>query len=140
MVPHCHFHEIEKQITSAHENEHHHLNNHKHATNKNREADTIQHENHLDNSFFDFVICLFNQLEHPAVGIEHQHFIVTDTKDNSSGEIAKLKSAVLLSVVVNLPLSTEFQPPYTNYMLPEPQVPCIVFSPHRGPPSFFFTA
>ena len=134
LIPHCHFSEATEKIAAEHGEQHHHLENHKHAKIEDLDDDDILHENHLDDSLFDFVVCLLSELEHPASDAAHQHYIPVNTNDNSKNELTKIKLVAVLTVVFNLSAVTESPLPFGNNTTLVLQVPDIVSSPHRGPP------
>ncbi|MCI5055487.1 MAG: hypothetical protein MRY83_05215 [Flavobacteriales bacterium] len=134
LIPHCHFSEITEQIASEHGHLHHHLKNHKHAKFEDLDDDDILHENHLDDSLFDFVICLLSELEHPASEIPHHHYVPVNTNDNPKNEPTKFRLVSVLVSVFNLPIVTEPLIPTGNDTTLVLEVPDIISSPHRGPP------
>ncbi|MCB0410726.1 MAG: hypothetical protein KDD29_10940, partial [Flavobacteriales bacterium] len=80
LIPHCHFSEATEQIAAENGEQHPHLENHKHAKIEDLDDDDILHQNHLDDSLFDFLVCIFSELDHPS-GLAHHHFL---TKDDNS--------------------------------------------------------
>lgn len=134
LIPHCHFSETSEQISTEHGEQHHHLENHKHAKTEDLDDDDILHENHLDDSLFDFVVCLLSEMEHPVGGGHHQQYIPASTNDNFKNELSKIRLVAVLAVVFNLSTITESLLPFGNNTTLILQVPDIVSSPHRGPP------
>lgn len=133
LIPHCHADEAIELITTEHGENHHHLEHHNHAKIENLDDDDVLHENHLDDSLFDYVVCLLSKLQHNQ-GLAHLHFIHATTDNDSEKECARTSLlAVLLVTYVEFTSEEPFIL-FDRYIANNSQSPFIVASPHRGPP------
>ena len=70
MIPHFHVEdEIHNHLESSDE-EHHHLDNHKHVN--TNDGNNVAHQDHLDDSIYDYLVCLFSGVDHTTCYSSHE--------------------------------------------------------------------
>jgi hypothetical protein len=134
LVPHCHVNKTTNWTFKNPTKKDHHLAHHKHTRAVDLDENTIVHENHLDDSLFDFVVCILSEIEHHEDFIHH-HFI-PGTTDHSLEK--KLNNPSLTHIIFVSGL--EFSPkestiPSDTFSAHYTEASFVASSPHRGPPT-----
>lgn len=95
LIPHFHIEdELHNHHVAASVEEHHHLENHKHVL--VNDGDDIDHLDHLDDSLYDYFVCLLSGAEHSVCHPSHEvspPAIECDDADNQSKDINALFTA-----------------------------------------------
>jgi len=138
LIPHCHIDGSTEHAIEAHEANHHHLEHHNHAITEHiDDDDDVLHENHLDDSLFDYVVCLLSTLDHQASDEAHQHINPENTTHVSIKGLAKNKFASLHFAAEIDPTDNKPFFLFNRNRAVHYQAPFAVAAPHRGPPSFY---
>jgi len=135
LIPHCHF-DNHINYTDVKNGETHQHSNHRHVEIENKDSDDVFHENHLDDSVLDFVICFLSEIEHHESDIFHQHLIVSQLNTDNYKSLSKTKIIAVLFAVFVEPSIVESHQEFNTAFIDEYQLSLIKSSPHRGPPSF----
>lgn len=133
LIPHCHVDEAMEYMIEEHGEKHHHLEHHNHAKIEDLDDDDVLHENHLDDSLFDYVVCLLSELQHNE-DLAHQHYISATINNDSEKGFAKTKLLAVLLITCFELTSDESFVPIDRYNESYSQLPFVVSPPHRGPP------
>lgn len=90
MIPHSHS-TFADQFTFQKENnqQHKHLHHHKLIHSEEIDTNDIIHQDHIDDSIYDFLVCLLSEQKHGLSDSEHQQYIPADLKDVANKSIDK---------------------------------------------------
>lgn len=82
-IPHIHVEDGGHNHLEVSAKEHHHLENHTHTNSHN--GNDVAHQDHLDESIYDYLICLMSGVEHSACYASHAvSFPSVDLKKSES--------------------------------------------------------
>lgn len=135
LIPHCQELVSEIGIFSNAKDGHHHLEHHTHVEIEDLDEDDILHENHLDDSLYDFIVCLLSEMEHPVNECQVEHSIPSTLNDDLSKQLSKTKIIAVLCSVWGLTNPNESLSEYNSEAAVQYSSPPLCNSPNRGPPS-----
>lgn len=136
LMPHCHEsqHKTLVQNNSEFNTEHSHIKLHNHAEIGTLDEGYVLHDNHYDDSFLDYIVCLFTEFEHHK-DIAHQIFIpLPQSIDEFSVEDIRF-FAVLFTTYFDFKTNQDLLPTITTLEV-NSHKGFVSSSPHRGPPIF----
>lgn len=128
LVPHCHSDDV--IVENGFDSEH--LNCHQHASPENQDEDDVLHQDHLDDSLFDYLLCILSELEVDDTGLIHQTHAEIPTKS-----ISFTSPSLVFPTANNLSFGEVVgKKIFGNYYLVNfLKTPFFESTPHRGPPS-----
>ncbi|UTW61967.1 hypothetical protein KFE98_18440 [bacterium SCSIO 12741] len=124
LVPHSH--------EEAGEHTHHH---HLDLDNHNEDEFHVHHDDHVDASLYDWLVCLVTDMEHPEDDCSNEPSELTSPLTLTQKVQKKIELISTLYVILELPVAECEEPVNTAYFTPEYQVPPLLRSFLRGPPS-----
>ncbi len=137
LIPHCSGN-VEHHISSNTEDSHHHHSHHQHDEDSFDEVEHnhITHKDHYDSNYFDFIVCLFNDVNHAGSDCSQEHCFLVSSESISVEDLIKTNLNILLTTIQVVDSSEEptkcFEPEVSSKYLSPPREN----TPHRGPPLF----
>jgi hypothetical protein len=126
LVPHC----------TDFTNENHTASHNHHTTEADDEHSHITHNDHFDEGFYDYLVCLVHETETPESECSEEHCFTINNNPNFLKTANKLHTTIVLfavfqPIVQNEPITYFSTDVEINYLSPPLEDP-----PHRGPPRF----
>ena len=119
------------RLDNNHEHEHH-----DHEINKETDHKHVQHNNHLDDGYFELLVCLLNDIEIPSDKCDLNCFVLWNQRENKFDKNnLKLFISVIISAFTEINVENTIQniSIQNDYIYPPPT---LEHSPLRGPPIF----
>jgi hypothetical protein len=116
-------------------------NNHKHEhpdheINKETNHKHVQHDNHLDEGYFDLLVCVLNDVEIPSDDCDFNCFVLWNHKES---QFDKNKLKLLVYAIASAFTEINVENTIQNISNKNNDIyttPSLEHSPHRGPPIF----
>lgn len=135
LIPHCSAGCAELPLATHEESGHHHHAHHEHDHGDQTDHDHIAHNGHLDGGFFDYVVCLLSEMEHPATDCKSDVCLPASSLNNIPESLAAAHCITLLCAMCAAPEQNEPQQYTYSKAAPAYTAPPIAECPHRGPPT-----
>ncbi len=128
VIPHTHIDDF------TFKSSHNHAENHKHTSIST--IDVVEHKDHLDDSFLDYVLCLFSEMTHDKSYQTDNYFIAFDKESSTVKDLVLIQlftSFFAQPTIIQSIEITDFINQNTTFKYLTPLLDSFSF---RGPPSF----